>query len=352
MTDTGHEVVVGVDTHQRFHHAVVVDGRGGELADQRFPANGVGYAELVAWAAAFGQVVRAGVEGTGSYGAGLTRHLHHAGWIVVEVNSPDRQQRRLRGKTDRLDALHAARAAQSGLATVTPKRRDGHVEMIRLIRTQRRLVVKQNTETMTALRSALVTVPDTLRSRIHPTSAAALAKACLKLRPRTGDDPLTLTAITVLNRHARTWQTGHTLAATLLAELKQLITQLNPDLLAEHGVGPDSAAALLICAGDNPDRIHHANAFAMITGTAPIPASSGKTHRYRLNRGGDRQANAALHRIIIVRLKTHPETRAYRDRALARGKTRKDAIRLLKRYLARRLYPLILNNPQTHTIAA
>lgn len=344
--------MVGVDTHRDTHYAVVVDERGGELGGEEFPASGAGYAGLVAWAGGFGRLAKAGVEGTGSYGAGLTAHLHSLGLAVVEVTSPDRQQRRLRGKTDRLDALHAARAAASGQASVVPKLRDGLVEMIRILHAERRLVVKQNTETMNALRGAIVTAPEPVRARLGKTTAVALAKACVNLRARGTDDALAQTAIQMLQRRAKAWLEGRAQAKTLLAELKVLVTEVNPALLAEHGVGPDSAAALLTCVGGNPDRVTSETAFAMLTGVAPIPASSGQTHRYRLNRGGDRQANAALHRIIVVRLKSHPETRAYRDRTLTRGKSRKDALRLLKRYLARRLYPILLDQPEPPQLAA
>lgn len=351
MTDADQVVVVGVDTHRDTHYAVVVDERGGELGGAEFPATGPGYADLVAWAGSFGQLVKAGVEGTGSYGAGLTAHLHSTGLAVVEVTSPDRQQRRHRGKTDQLDALHAARAAASGQASVVPKLRDGLVEMIQILHTERRLVVKQNTETMNALRGGIVTAPEPVRARLGKATGVTLAKACVNLPVLDSDDDLAKTTIQMLQRRGQAWLEGRAQAKTLLAELEVLVAEVNPALLAEYGVGPDSAAALLVCVGGNPDRVTSEAALARMTGVAPIPASSGLSNKYRLSRGGDRQANAALHRIIVVRLKSHPETRAYRDRTIARGKTRKDAHRLLKRYLARRLYPILLNRPETHQIA-
>lgn len=347
MADADRIVGVGVDTHRDSHYAVVVDEHGGELAGQRFAATRAGHADLVAWAGEFGQVVRAGVEGTGSYGAALARYLAQVGWVVVEVTSTDKAQRRARGKTDQLDALHAARVTMTGQACAQAKDTSGRVERIRLLHTERRQVVKHQTATMNLIHAVLVGAPVSIRERVSG-GGVDLVKACLRLRVRAEDGPAGATVVAVLHRRAKAWSQARQVAVELLDEIGELVTAHNPTLIAQRGVGPDSAAALLICVGENADRIHDPASFARLTGTAPIPASSGTTNRHRLSRGGDRQANAALYRITISRLSCDPETQAYYARTIARGRSKPDAIRLIKRYLARRLHHILLQ-PATTT---
>jgi transposase len=344
------EIVIGVDTHKHTHVAVALSSLGARLGELEFPATAVGVASVQAWARSQGKVLNWGVEGTGSWGAGLARTLSAAGELVIEVNRPDRHLRRmLGGKNDWIDAEAAARAVLSGQARTIPKTGDGLIEAIRLTRSTRNSAVKARTAAMNQLRSHLVTAPVALRDDLEQLTRGRLLARCAQFRPTPGFDPLDHTK-RVLRGLAHRVQTLDTEVRDLTRELHELTTTVAPDLLAEHGVGPDTAAALLIAAGDNPHRLHSEAALAMLCGAGPIPASSGKTDRHRLNRGGNRQANAALHRIIVVRLKTHPETRAYMAAHLnPNASNKKHIIRCLKRYLARRLYPLILDaaTPQT-----
>lgn len=348
MTDYQQKIIIGVDTHKDFHHVAVISALGEALTDRKFEATPQGYTELIGWIAEQGDVIRAGVEGTGSYGAGLTTRLRGAGITVIDVLAPDKQERRLRGKTDQIDAYSAARAVLARRATTVPKIRDGQVEAMRILRTTRRMAVKQRTETMNQLHSLLVSAPEELRAKLAGLKAKELAKACARLRELASDD-----VVTAATKDAAK-SLGHrfvelTLEADRLEDrIRVLVVDYAPELLAVYGVGPDVAATLLTVAGENVDRIGTEAALAHLAGTAPIPASSGKTNRHRLNRGGNRQGNAAFHRIVLVRMKRHPETRAYVEKTLARGKTKRDTMRLLKRYLAREIFPILIAIQQRH----
>jgi transposase len=328
----------GVDTHADTHVAAALDPLGGLLGVREFPATAAGYGGLLGWLAGFGPVGLVGVEGTGSYGAGLARHLAAAGVRVVEVDRPDRQDRRRDGKSDPLDAVSAARAALSGRAAGGPKGRDGTVEAIRVLTVARRSARAERTRAVNQARALLVTGPDELRARFAGHTAAQLPGALAALRPRPGDGPgyATRVALRELGRRARFLQDQ-------IARLDELIVPLvaarAPGLLDLHGVGPDTAALLLIAAGDHPGRLRSEAAWAHLCGTAPIPASSGKVTRHRLNPGGDRQANHALWRIVITRMSSHPATRAYVARRAQEGLSKKEIIRCLKRYAARQVYP-------------
>lgn len=331
-------IVAGVDTHGDTHHAAVVLLNGTRLADAEFPTTTAGYALLLAWLRSFGRLVAAGVEGTGAYGAGLARHLAAQGVRVVEVNRPDRRQRRMKGKSDPLDAYAAAEAVLSERATATPKLGNGIVEAIRALHTTRAGAVKARTAAINELRALLVTAPAELRDRMRGLTPVGLVTACARLRP-TGDPAETHVAVRVAVRAlARRHQALTEEIADLDTQLRPLVERACPQLLGIHGVGYETAAQLLITAGDNPDRISSEAAFAALCGTAPIPASSGKTNRHRLSRGGDRQANRALHMIACTRLATDPQTRAYRDRRAREQLSTKDILRCLKRYLARQVY--------------
>jgi len=349
MTDKHQKIIIGIDTHKDFHHAAVISALGESLTDRKFDATPDGYTALIAWVTGQGDVLRAGVEGTGSYGAGLTTRLREAGITVIDVLAPDKQERRLRGKTDQIDAYSAARAVLARRATTVPKIRDGEVEAMRILRTTRRMAVKQRTETMNQLHSLLVSAPEQLRAKLAGFKAKDLAKACARLRELAADDVVTAAtkdaARSLGRRHVEL-----TVEADRLEErIRTLVTGYAPELLAVYGVGPDVAATLLTVAGENVDRIGTESALAHLAGTAPIPASSGKTNRHRLNRGGNRQGNAAFHRIVLVRMVRHPETRAYVEKTLARGKTKRDTMRLLKRYLAREIFPILIAIQQRHT---
>jgi transposase len=331
-------VTGGVDTHQDVHVAAALDGIGGLLGVEQFDTTPRGYAQLLGWLSGFGTVELVGIEGTGSYGAGLARHLAAAGVRVVEVDRSDRQDRRRQGKSDPLDAVSAARAAQCGRARGAPKGRDGAVEAIRTLMVAKRSARGERTQTINQARALVSTAPDDVRARFERHSTAELVAEIATLRPRPGDTVgyATRVALRELGRRAE-------FLAEQIDRLDELIAPLvsghSPGLLALYGVGPDTAAILLIAAGDRPERLRNEAAWAHLCASAPIPASSGKVTRHRLNPGGDRQANHALWRIVITRMSSDPRTRAYVERRLAEGKSKMEIIRCLKRYVAREVYP-------------
>jgi transposase len=331
-------VTGGLDTHADTHVAAALDSIGGMLGVREFPATPVGYADLLGWLGGFGTVHLVGVEGTGSYGAGLARHLGAAGVRVVEVDRCDRQDRRRQGKSDPLDAVSAARAALSGRALGVPKGRDGAVEAIRALMVAKRSARGERTQTINQARALIVTGPDELRARFARHSPAALVAELAALRPRAGDVPGYATQI-ALRELARRVEFFNAQLQRLDALIVPLVTTHAPGLLAVYGVGPDTAAMLLVAAGDEPARLRSEAAWAHLCAVAPIPASSGKVTRRRFNPGGDRQANHALWRIVITRMSAHPPTRAYVARRTAEGLSKKEIIRCLKRYIAREVYP-------------
>jgi transposase len=337
----------GVDTHCGTHHAAVVLMNGRRLADAEFPATAAGYADLMAWMRSFGRLHAVGVEGTGSYGAGLTRHLRGQQVRVVEVNRPDRRQRRAKGKSDPLDAYAAAEAVLAGRATTVPKAGDGIVESIRALHLVRAGAIKARTACINEMKALLVTAPAELREQLPARSAASLAQACARLQPHRDLAHPAGGVTAALRRLAARY---HVLTAEITdadAELAVLVKQARPDLVAIRGVGVETAAQLLSSCGDNPDRLHSEAAFASLCGVSPVPASSGKTKRHRLNRGGDRQTNRALYMIAITRMGHDANTRAYVARRTAEGLSTKEIIRCLKRYLARELYKT-LTRPGSH----
>jgi len=330
----------GVDTHADVHVAAALDPIGGLLGVREFPVTPAGYAGLLAWLGGFGTVCLVGIEGTGSYGAGLARHIAAAGVRVVEVDRSDRQDRRRAGKSDPLDAVSAARAAQSGRAAGAPKGRDGAVEAIRALMVAKRSARSERTQTINQARALIVTGPDDLRARLAGHTPADLVAELASLRPRPGATVgyATRIALRELGRRARFLDDQ---LQRLDEFIVPLVTARAPGLLALYGVGPDTAAMLLVAAGDHPERLRSEAAWAHLCATAPLSASSGKVTRYRLNPGGDRQANHALYRIVITRLSSHPPTRAYADRRGKEGLSKKEIIRCLKRYVAREVYPCL-----------
>jgi transposase len=331
----------GVDTHLDVHVAAALDPIGGLLGTASFPTTPVGYRQLLRWLQSHGQVVQVGVEGTGSYGAGLTRVLQHAGVTVVEVDRPNRQDRRRVGKSDTLDAVAAARAALAGTALGQPKAKTGNVEGIRVLTVARLSSVKARTQALNQIRSIVSTAPAELREQLRSLTIGQTVTLCAAFRPRGGTDVDTTTkaALRILARRVQ----------NLDAELTELDTRrtllvedVAPQLLEVFGVGPETAATLLVAAGDNPERLTSEAAFARLCGVAPIPAGSGKTDGYhRLHRGGDRQANSALWRIVLVRMSSDPETKAYVERRTKEGKQKRFIIRCLKRYVAREIFELL-----------
>ena len=338
-------VTGGVDTHQDTHTAVALDQTGRLLGHRQFPATAPGYASLLAWLRGFGLLVAAGIEGTGAYGAGLAAVLQAAGIELVEVDRPDRRTRRRQGKSDPVDAEAAARAAQARRATTgTPKTRGRRVDALRALRVARRSAVAARAQAQTQMKSLIVTAPEPLRATVRALGDRELIAHCTTRRPdRTRVEDPTVAAMLALRSLARRHQELCAEITELDTLITPLVAALNPALLALTGVGADVAGQLLVTAGDNPERLRSEAAFAMLCGAAPLPASSGRTVRHRLNRGGDRQANAALYRIVLCRLRWDPRTRAYAARRTAEGMTRKEIIRCLKRYVAREVYTALLN---------
>jgi transposase len=331
-------VTGGVDTHADVHVAAAIDHNGGVLGIESFPTNDSGYESLAGWLAGFGPVNRIGVEGTGSYGVGLARFLTTAGIEVVEVDRPNRQVRRKQGKSDPTDALAAARAALSGQASVTPKARNGPVEQMRVLLVARRSARQQRIQSLNQLRHLVLTAPEPIRVRFKDRYKAGLVTEAANMRPRQGSDPVIFTTKVVIRDLARRIKALTTEIGNIDRMLTPLIGDTAPSLLELYGVGLDTAASLLVTAGDNPERLNSEQAWAHLCGVTPIPASSGKITRYRLNRGGDRNANAALYRIVLTRMSSHDETRRYVIRRRAQGRSTAEIMRCLKRYVARQVF--------------
>jgi len=331
------QITGGVDTHLDVHVVAALDELGGLLGVESFPTTPAGYRALLGWLRSHGGVKVVGVEGTGSYGAGLTRHLQREGVAVVEVDRPNRQRRRRQGKTDPHDAVTAARAAQGGDALGAAKVRDGNVEAIRVLRVVRCSAKRDRTRAINQMRSLVSTAPDELRQQLRGLTIPKLIRQAAAFRPggRTDVTSATRMALRTLARRVLEFDAE---VAALDDTLGPLVAATAPELVAQTGVGTDTAGALLVAAGENTDRLRNERSFARLCGAAPLDASSGKQQRHRLSRAGDRQANSALWRIVISRLSHDPDTRRYLQRRLAEGKTKTEAIRCLKRYIARELY--------------
>ena len=331
-------VTGGVDTHAEMHVAAVVDHLGGVLGIEAFETTESGYQRMLRWMRAHGDIRMVGVEGTGSYGAGLARHLSRAGIELVEVDRPNRQSRHRVGKSDPLDAVGAARAALSGVATGRPKSRDGNVEAIRVLMVARRSATSERIVTLNQLRHVCFTAEPAVRRRFEGLSIAELTRTAAALKPRIGDDQVRHATLITIRTLARRVVYLRAEVAEITGLLKPLVERTAPGLLAVYGVGYEVAARLLVAAGDNPERLRSERAFAHMCGVAPLPASTGKTTRHRLNRGGNRQANNALYRIVITRMSSDERTRTYVTRRRAEGKSTGEIVRVLKRYVAREVF--------------
>lgn len=342
MSAATRNVTAGVDTHSRTHHAAVLDEVGRELADREFPATAAGYRALLGWLEGFGVLVAVGVEGTSSYGAGLTRFLTGAGVKVIEVDRADRKARRTAGKSDPLDAYSAARAVLAGRASGVPKTGTGIVESIRMLRIVRSSAVKARTVAINEFHALLTTAPQDFRDAMRPLSRRQQLQRAAAMRPDRDRvaDPGQAVKIALRRLAARVDALNDEITEAD-TQLKDLTVAAAPATSAIFGVGPDTAGQLLVTAGDNPDRLRSEAAFAHLTGVAPIPASSGQTRRHRLNRGGDRQANSALYRIVIVRMRYHQATCDYVARRTTEGLSKREIIRCLKRAVIREIYTAI-----------
>jgi transposase len=329
----------GVDTHLDTHVAAALDPLGRLVGTESFGADAAGYKELFAWLEQFGRVDKVGVEGTGSYGVGLSRFLRRKGIEVVEVNRPNRQSRRNHGKSDPLDAVEAARAVISGRASGAGKTKDGPVEAIRVLMVAKRSARQARVKAIVQMRHLVITAPDQLHTRLKGLSVTALVAEAAKLRATRAPDPVTAATKASLCSLAHRVQGFDAELADLNEKIESLLQATVPDLIARFGVGPDTAAALVVAAGDNPERLHSEAAWAHLCGVSPVPADSGKNAGHmRRHQGGDRQANSALWRIAMVRIAHDPETTHYFDRRVKEGRTKRDVIRILQRYIAREVY--------------
>ena len=346
---SGH-VVIGVDTHKHVHVAAVMDTIGGILATLTITTDAGGFKQLLEWASDFGKVLAFGIEGTGSYGATLTSFLRRHGHKVIEAGRPDRRTRRANGKSDTLDAENAARSVLAGFATATPKTADGAVEMIRQLKIAHDSAVADRTASMVTMKAMLVHGSDELRRETSRKTQIMLARHLAALRPRVLESPDDALRHS-LRSLARRWQQLDTEAKELSAMIEQLVTRTAPQLLEQFGIGVDTAAEILIVVGDNPERIQSEAAFAKLAGISPVPTGSGMTSgRHRINHGGHRQLNAAIYRTVIVRMRFHEPTIAYVARRTAEGKSKREIIRCLKRYVIREVYHLVKIDPSTSEI--
>ena len=341
MTQTIEGVTVGVDTHADVHVAAAFDQLGRPLGHLEIPTTPAGYRQLLAWARGLGPVAAFGVEGTGSYGAGLARFLADAGCQVIEVNRPNRRVRRLRGKSDPIDAEAAARAVLSGEAHGTPKADTEAVGMIRVLRVTRRSALKARTQATNQMRGILVCAPAPLREELRALSLAKLILRAATFRPGPVTTPAAANKLALRSLAIRCQVLSDEIAA-LDIELQRLTVAAAPALCRLKGEGADVAGALLVTAGDNPERLRSEAALASLCGVSPVPASSGKTIRHRLNRGGDRIANNALWRIVMTRLSCDERTKEYVARRTQEGHSKREIIRCLKRYVAREVYRELL----------
>jgi transposase len=336
-----HSIFAGVDTHKDTHHVAIVDEVGRPIADREFLAVGSGYRQIIEFLHKHGTVEAVGVEGTGSYGAELSRVLNGAGMRVLEVARASYSERRLHGKSDPLDARQAALSVVAGRGLAEPKQRDGDVESMRVLLAERSSATKARTASINQIHGLLVSAPEAVRQDFRRFDGDKLIAALARTRPPAGTAP-----DSIIRASAKRLAQRH---QTLTADIIQIDHQLgiltrrqNPALMAASGVGPFVAAHLLAAVGDNPGRVGSKAQFASLCGVAPIPASSGTRQRFRLSRGGDRQANAALHRIVLLR-KRHkdPRTMAYIARRTAEGLSDRDIVRCLKRHIANEIFALL-----------
>lgn len=340
MNEDARRVIGGVDAHADTHHAAVLDERGALLKTKSFPVSASGYRELLAWLRSFGEIERVGVESTGSYAAGLTRYLVGEGVVVIEVNQPHPHTRRRRGKTDAIDAELAARHVLAHARAVIPKQTTGIVESIRQLRVARESAVKSRSAAVLQLGDLILTAPSELREHLAgPKTLKGKAGLCRRLRPDHSrlEDPANAAKLALRSLAKRILSLDNEIAE-LDGQLAPLVASAAPKTTALLGVSTGHAGQLLLTAGQNIGRLRSEAAFAALCGASPIPVASGKRGRYRLNPGGDRQANRALHMIAVCRLRYCPKTRAYAERRTTEGKTKKEIIRCLKRYIAREVH--------------
>jgi transposase len=346
MTGSLLEIVVGVDAHVDTHDVAVLDACGRLLGTRTFRADAAGYRELLSWVQRFGSIVALGVESTGSYAAGLVRHLRAHGLDVLEVNQPHPHTRRRRGKSDPIDAELAARHVLAASSVAIAKDTSGIVEAIRQLRVARDGAVKARSAALNALTGLIVTAPEQLRQQLLVRKTTrGRAMLCARFRPdQTRLHEPIHAAKAALRSLARRVIELDAEIATLGRQLKQLVATAAPTTTSRIAVSTGHAGTLLVTAGQNIERLKSEASFAALCGASPIPVSTGRTDRHRLNYGGDRDANRALHMIAVCRLRYCERTRAYAERRTAEGKTKTEIIRCLKRYIAREIYPALVTD--------
>jgi transposase len=338
------EVVVGVDTHKHTHTAAVVcAATGAVLEDTTQATDPDGYAALVAVADRHPMPRTWAIEGTGGYGAGLTRHLRERGEVVVELDRPDRPARRNGARSDPLDAVRAAREALARPHLGEP-RAGGERAALSVLLAARRSAVEASTTARRQLHALVVAAPETLRARFRGRTTAAVVEAAARLRPDRCRDLETRSTAVALRSLARRARELDAEAADHERTILAIVGSWRPDLLDQTGIGP-IVAAVVLCAWSHSGRVRSEAAFAMLAGAAPVPASSGLVVRHRLNRRGDRQLNRALHTVVLSRLRHDPATRAYAERRRAEGRTDREIKRCLKRYVARSLFRILETGP-------
>lgn len=332
------QIIIGVDTHKSNHIAVALNANGARFDTLTIPTTRKGYRELEAWASGFGSLKAFRIEGTGSYGAGLSRDFLSKGYTVLDVMRPNRQLRYLHGKSDSLDAESAARSVLNGQATAVAKAQTGSSEMIRHIKIARDSAVKAKSQAMITLKTLIINAPAELRDALAQIRGRiGLIRHAAALRPGDITSP-TASAKASMRAIARRWLILHEEIQDHEQALDRLVSDRAPGLVKSHGIATMTVAEMLILVGENPQRIRSEAALAKLCGVCPIPASSGKTNRMRLNRGGNRQANAAVYRVAIVRMRDHEPTKIYAARRTAEGKTRREIVRCIKRYIVREIY--------------
>jgi transposase len=336
-------VIGGVDTHKDLHVAAVVDHRDRILGTRSFASTRQGYRQMLIWMRAFGELQRIGIESSGSYGAGLLRFMQQANVTVLEVTAPDKQDRRKRGKNDDMDAQNAAHAAFSGRRTVTPRSRDGMIEALRVLVACRKTAVTARRIALQMIHNTIVPAPDGLRDQLRTMTRMQLVRTLAAWRPDlTAYREVEAAYRISLKSLGRRYLELHDEIADLDVMIAAIVKELAPTLIARNSISYVGGAQLLLTAGGNPERMRSEASFAALCGVSPVPASSGKTVRHRLNRGGDRSANSALHIIAIGRLRTDQKTKDFVARRVSEGHSKLDAIRALKRYLAREVFTLIM----------
>lgn len=331
------QAIVGVDTHKDAHVAVAINELGQLLGQRTVRSTEHGYGALHGWAVGLAEHVRFGIEGTGSYGAGLSRHLEAKGCEVVEIRGPNRKLRRDRGKSDPIDAEAAARAVLAGTATIRPKAGNDWVEQLRVLRVARRSAIQARTQVVNQMRALVLGAPPELEDSLKQLTRVQLLRRASRFRVCRLDDASSSVRWT-LRLLARRHDTLSAELKAIDAAIAPLLALHAPQLLRLRGVGPDVAGALLVVAGDNPQRLRSEASFAALCGVTPLPASSGKTQRHRLNRGGDRRGNTALWRIAMTRMTCDQRTRDYVSRRTAQGLSTREILRCLKRYVAREVF--------------